>query len=350
MGDGRKAMKVLLTGAAGFIGYHAADRFLARGDKVVGVDSLNDYYPVHLKHDRLALLRARANFKFMQLDIARPEIVESLREDAADADVILHLAAQAGVRYSVSNPFAYVDANVTGQVAMFELAANLPKRPPVVYASSSSVYGSAETVPFAEDARADSPASVYAATKRAGELLAHAYADLYGIRSTGLRFFTVYGRYGRPDMAPWIFTEKILKGEPISVFNHGDMQRDFTHISDIITGVVAAADRIFAVPQGTAPIYNLGNNSQVMLLDFIAAIEKAAGRKAIMQMKPKPSGDVPRTFADITLAVRDLGFKPSVRLEEGIADFVNWFREYAGCERHPPAATGEVAPSGRGGA
>ena len=323
-------MKVLLTGAAGFIGHHTARRLLERGDHILGIDSLNDYYPVSLKHDRLALLGSQSGFQFQQLDAARRDLFETIGKQVADADVIVHLAAQAGVRYSVKNPFAYVDSNVTGQVAIFELAAKLPQRPPVVYASSSSVYGASEAVPFSETARADSPVSIYAATKRAGELLAHAYGDLHGIRSTGLRFFTVYGRYGRPDMAPWLFTDAILKGNPISVFNHGEMQRDFTHISDIVDGAVAAVDRITSDPAGTEPIYNLGNNSPTMLLDFIAAIEKAVGRPAIMEMKPKPSGDVLRTFADISLAERDLGFKPKTRLEDGIADFVDWFRSYPG--------------------
>lgn len=330
-------MKVLLTGAAGFIGYHTAVRLLERGDDVLGIDNLNDYYPTSLKHDRLALLETHKNFGFQQLDVARRDLFETIGAKAADADVIVHLAAQAGVRYSVENPYAYVDSNVTGQVAIFEFVAKLPKRPPVVYASSSSVYGANEAVPFAETARADAPVSIYAATKRAGELLAHAYADLHGIRSTGLRFFTVYGRYGRPDMAPWLFTDAILKGNPISVFNHGEMQRDFTHISDIVDGVVAAADRIVANSGETAPIYNLGNNFPIMLLDFIAAIEKAAGRPAILQMKPKPPGDVLRTFADISLAERDLGFKPKVRLEDGIADFVDWFRTYRGLNHGSPS-------------
>lgn len=323
-------MKVLLTGTAGFIGYHTALRLVERGDEVFGIDSLNDYYPTSLKHDRLAQLAGHENFRFRQLDIARRDLFETIGGDRAEVDAIVHLAAQAGVRYSIQNPFAYVDANVTGQVAIFELAAKLPKRPPVAYASSSSVYGANEAVPFAETARADSPVSIYAATKRAGELLAHAYGDLHGIRSTGLRFFTVYGRYGRPDMAPWLFTDAILKGNPIQVFNHGEMQRDFTHISDIVDGVVAATDRLVANPAGTRPIYNLGNNFPVMLLDFIAAIEKAAGRKAIIEMKPKPPGDVERTFADISLAERDLGFKPKTRLNDGIADFVAWFRTYPG--------------------
>jgi len=321
-------VKVLLTGVAGFVGYHAARRFLDRGDEVLGLDNLNDYYAVKLKQDRLQQIESHKGFSFRELDVARRDLADAIGPEVADVDVIVHLAAQAGVRYSVTNPYAYVDANVTGQVALFELAGRLPKRPPIVYASSSSVYGANDKVPFSEGDRTDSPVSIYAATKKAGELLAHVYADMHGIRSTGLRLFTVYGRYGRPDMAPWLFTDAILQGRPISVFNDGEMQRDFTHVSDIVAGVVAAADRIAARPEETAPVYNLGNNTPVKLLDFIAAIEKAAGRKAIMEMKPKPAGDVLRTFADITLAGRDLGFQPKTALEDGIADFVDWFRTY----------------------
>jgi UDP-glucuronate 4-epimerase len=323
-------MKFMVTGAAGFIGCHAAGRFLDRGDEVFGIDNLNDYYPVSLKRDRLKLLRSRNGFRFRKLDVSRRDLFEKLGEDAADCDAIVHIAAQAGVRYSVENPHAYVEANVGGQVSVFELARRLPKRPPVIYASSSSVYGAEQTVPFSESARADGPVSVYAATKRAGELLAHAYKELHDVHAAGLRFFTVYGRYGRPDMAPWMFTDAILRGRPISVFNNGNMERDFTHISDIVGGVVAAVDRIVATPRETAAIYNLGNNSPVRLMDFIASIERAAGREAIMEMKPKPSGDVLRTCADITLAQRDLGFRPTTTLDDGIADFVAWYRDYAG--------------------
>jgi UDP-glucuronate 4-epimerase len=321
-------MKVLLTGAAGFVGHHVARRFLDRGDEVLGLDNLNDYYAVKLKQDRLQQIESHKGFRFREVDVARRDLGEVIGPEGADVDVIVHLAAQAGVRYSVTNPYAYVDANVTGQVALFELAGQLPKRPSIVYASSSSVYGANDKVPFAEADRTDSPVSIYAATKKAGELLAHVYADMHGIHSTGLRLFTVYGRYGRPDMAPWLFTDAILQGKPISVFNNGEMQRDFTHVSDIVAGVVAAADRIVSKPDETAPVYNLGNNAPVKLLDFIAAIEKAAGREAIMEMKPKPAGDVLRTFADIRLAERDLGFQPKTALEDGMADFVDWFRTY----------------------
>lgn len=321
-------MKIFLTGAAGFIGYHAAQRFLERGDTVVGVDNLSDYYSVELKKARLGRLAALERFRFALADVADPaQLAAAAGNDGFD--VIVHLAAQAGVRYSIENPFPYVQTNVAGQVAVFEQAARLG-RIPVVFASSSSVYGANEKIPFAEDDRVDQPVSVYAATKRAGELLAHAYGETRGIASTGLRFFTVYGPYGRPDMAPWLFTDAILKGEPIQVFNNGDMERDFTHVSDIIAGVVAAADRILARPDATEPTYNLGNNNPVRLLDFIAAIERATGRQATLEMRPKPAGDVVRTYADIELAARDLGFRPAVPLDEGIADFVDWFRTYNG--------------------
>lgn len=321
-------MKIFLTGAAGFIGYHAAQRFLERGDTVVGVDNLSDYYSVELKKARLGRLAAFERFRFALADVADPaQLAAAAGKDGFD--VIVHLAAQAGVRYSIENPFPYVQTNVAGQVAVFEQAARLG-RIPVVFASSSSVYGANEKIPFAEDDRVDQPVSVYAATKRAGELLAHAYGETRGIASTGLRFFTVYGPYGRPDMAPWLFTDAILKGEPIQVFNNGDMERDFTHVSDIAAGVIAAADRILARPDATEPTYNLGNNNPVRLLDFIAAIERATGRQATLEMRPKPAGDVVRTYADIELAARDLGFRPAVPLDEGIADFVDWFRTYNG--------------------
>lgn len=320
-------MHVLVTGAAGFIGYHTARRYLERGDTVVGLDNLNSYYDVGLKKARLAALEQFDGFGFVEGDIANPQDLTRAGGDKP-FDLIVHLAAQAGVRYSVENPFAYVHSNVTGQVAIFEFAA--ARGLPVVYASSSSVYGANEKAPFSESDRVDHPVSVYAATKRAGELLARAYAETRGIASTGLRFFTVYGRYGRPDMAPWLFTDAILRGKPIAVFNNGEMERDFTHVSDISAGVVAAGDRILDDPKAAAPVYNLGNNRPVKLMDFIAAIEAATGRKANMEFKPKPAGDVVRTYADIELAARDLGFRPSTRLQEGMADFVEWFRGYNG--------------------
>lgn len=323
-------MRILLTGAAGFIGHHVAARLLARGDTVIGIDNLNSYYAVELKKARLAALDQYDNFAFHHADIAAPDDVRTLAEAADGADVIVHLAAQAGVRYSIENPQAYVHANVAGQVAIFDPLAKRGAKTPVVYASSSSVYGGNEKMPFAETDPVNDPVSIYAATKRAGELIANAYRHTHGVASTGLRFFTVYGRYGRPDMAPWLFTDAILAGQPIQVFNHGEMERDFTHVSDIADGVVAAVDRIATEPHRTAPLYNLGNNKPVQLMEFIAAIEEAAGRTARLEMRDKPAGDVLRTYADIALAERDLGFAPKMKLQDGIADFVEWFRGYNG--------------------
>ncbi|PRD45736.1 protein CapI [Phyllobacterium phragmitis] len=323
-------MKAIVTGAAGFIGFHTARQLLREGWQVVGIDDLNSYYPVELKETRLSVLQAQEGFRFARADIADAAGLKAAIGADADADIIVHLAAQAGVRYSIENPSAYVSANVQGQVTVFEQALSLPKRPPVVYASSSSVYGANEKMPFSEGDAVDRPVSVYAATKRAGELLAHSYGEVHGLPSTGLRFFTVYGPYGRPDMAPWLFTSAILKGEPIRVFNNGAMERDFTYIDDIVSGVLGAVKRILERPQATAPVYNLGNSSPVALDDFIAEIEEATGRKAIKQFEPMPPADVPRTYADIALAARDLDFAPVTPLARGIPLFVEWFRGYNG--------------------
>jgi UDP-glucuronate 4-epimerase len=323
-------MKAIVTGAAGFIGFHVAKRLASEGFDVIAVDNLNDYYPVALKEARLSALTGNANVQFHRANIADPEQLSDAIGHGADADVIVHLAAQAGVRYSVENPAAYVDANVHGQVAVFERALKMPKRPPVVYASSSSVYGANKKVPFSESDPVDHPVSVYAATKRSAELLAHSYRHVHSLASTGLRFFTVYGPYGRPDMAPWLFTDAILQGEPIKVYNHGKMQRDFTFIDDIVDGVFGAVNRIVTNPGGTAPIYNLGNNKPVALMRFIEIIEEACGRSAIKQFEPMPPADVKCTYADIDLAARDLGFSPSTALEQGIPLFVEWFRGYNG--------------------
>lgn len=323
-------MKAVVTGAAGFIGFHTTRRLLDAGWQVIGIDNLNDYYPVELKQTRLAQLLDRDGFRFAKADIADPHALDAAIGTDRDADVIVHLAAQAGVRYSIENPAAYVSANVMGQVTIFEAALKLQKRPPVVYASSSSVYGANEKIPFSESDAVNHPVSVYAATKRSGELLAFSYRHVHGLASTGLRFFTVYGPYGRPDMAPWLFTDAILKGEPIRVFNNGEMQRDFTFIDDIVSGVVGAVKRILEKPEDTAPVYNLGNNRPVMLGDFIATIEKAVGRDAIRKLEPMPASDVQRTYADIALAARDLGFSPQTSLDDGIPLFVDWFRGYNG--------------------
>ncbi|NTS30296.1 SDR family NAD(P)-dependent oxidoreductase [Phyllobacterium sp. BT25] len=323
-------MKAIVTGAAGFIGFHVARRLATEGVQIVAIDNVNDYYPVALKETRLSALDGHAGIRFVRANIANAgELAAAIGEDT-DADVVIHLAAQAGVRYSVENPAAYVDANVHGQVTVFEQALRMKKRPPIVYASSSSVYGTNSKVPFSESDPVDNPVSVYAATKRSGELLAHSYRHVHKIASTGLRFFTVYGPYGRPDMAPWLFTDAILKGEPIKVYNHGKMERDFTFIDDIVNGVLGAMNRILTSPEATAPVYNLGNNKPVALMRFIEIIEKACGREATKEFAPMPPADVPRTYADTDLAARDLGFSPSTSLEEGIPLFVEWFRGYNG--------------------
>lgn len=323
-------MKAIVTGAAGFIGFHVASRLVSEGFDVLAIDNLNDYYPVALKETRLSVLQGKRGNRFVLANIANPQELASAIAHDLDADIIVHLAAQAGVRYSVENPAVYVDANVQGQVTIFEQARKMTKCPPVVYASSSSVYGANKKVPFAENDPVDQPVSVYAVTKRSAELLAHSYKRVHNVNSTGLRFFTVYGPYGRPDMAPWLFTDAILRGEPIKVYNHGNMERDFTFIDDIVNGVYGAVRRILSHPNETAPIYNLGNNKPVALMRFIEIIEQACGREAIKKFESMPAADVVRTYADIELASRDLGFAPTMALEDGLPLFVEWFRGYNG--------------------
>ncbi len=320
-------MTILVTGAAGFIGFHVAEALLARGEQVIGLDSLSDYYDVSLKLSRLALLEKKPGFRFQKIDIAVRDAVMALADKPIDR--IVHLAAQPGVRYSLVNPYAYVTANVMGHLVMMELARALPNLKHMVYASSSSVYGSNDKVPFGESDAVEKPNSLYAATKRADELFSQTYAHLYGIPQTGLRFFTVYGPWGRPDMAPMIFTRAILKGEPVQVYNHGEMWRDFTYIDDIVNGVVRALDRI---PDGKPPhaIYNLGNHKSEKLTDFIETLETALGRKAQLKMEPMQPGDVPRTYADVDRAKRDLGYEPSTPISIGVPEFVSWYREYYG--------------------
>ncbi len=319
--------EILVTGAAGFIGAAVCHALLARGDHVVGVDNLSDYYDTKLKDARLAQLTARRNFSFHKADIADKDAM--LGFAGRDIAGIVHLAAQPGVRYSLENPFAYVTANVMGQAVMLELARALKNSTlkHFVYASSSSVYGANRKTPFAVGDAVDHPNSLYAATKRADELFAHTYAHLYGIACTGLRFFTVYGPWGRPDMAPILFAGAIARGEPIKVFNHGEMWRDFTYIDDIVAGVLRALDR----PADGAPphaLYNLGNNKSEKLTDFIAEIEKAMGKKAEKIMAPMQPGDVPATYADIEASSRDLGFAPTTPISVGIPKFIAWFRDY----------------------
>jgi UDP-glucuronate 4-epimerase len=327
-----KKSTILVTGAAGFIGAAVARALLARGDAVIGIDNLNDYYDVRLKEARLATLAPNEAFGFRKIDIADKDAVLALKSE--NITRIVHLAAQAGVRYSLENPYAYVTSNVMGHVTMLELARALPGLKHFVYASSSSVYGANTKTPFAVGDAVDHPNSLYAATKRADELFGHTYAHLYGIPSTGLRFFTVYGPWGRPDMAPILFARAIAAGEPIRVFNHGEMWRDFTYIDDIVDGVLRALDRppSSAKEAGSPPhaLYNLGNNRSEKLMDFIAAIEAAMGRKAQMKMEPMQPGDVPSTYADIEASTRDLGFVPTTPISVGIPKFVDWFRRYYG--------------------
>ncbi|MEE8534423.1 MAG: NAD-dependent epimerase/dehydratase family protein [Kiloniellales bacterium] len=337
-------MALLVTGVAGFIGYHLAEALLADGRTVLGIDSLNDYYDPKLKNARLTRLEARPGFEFRQINVADRQAMFALADQSPDIETIVHLAAQAGVRYSLDNPAAYVDANVMGQLAVLELARRLPNLSHLVYASSSSVYGRNEKQPFAVGDPVERPASVYAATKRAGELLARTYADLYGLPVTGLRFFTVYGPWGRPDMAYYRFTRAIFEDRPIRVFNQGRMKRDFTYIDDILTGLLAAIER---PPAGPGPegggdeaaargdltthrLYNLGNHRTEPLLRFIEVLEAACGREARKEMTDMQPGDVAETYADIASSTRDLGFQPTTTIDEGLPRFVAWFRDYHG--------------------
>jgi UDP-glucuronate 4-epimerase len=332
-------MKVLVTGAAGFIGSTTARRLLARGDEVVGLDNLNDYYDVNLKKARLAILQKEPNFRFEFLDLANREGMEKLFAGSR-FDRVVHLAAQAGVRYSIQNPHAYVDSNVVGTLNVLEGCRHNAVQH-LVYASTSSVYGANTNMPFSVHQNVDHPLSLYAATKKANELMAHTYASLYGLPVTGLRFFTVYGPWGRPDMALFLFTKSILEGRPIDVFNYGKHRRDFTYVDDIVGGVVAALDHI-ATPNAdwnsdspdpaTSPapyrLYNIGNARPVDLMHYIAVLEERLGRKAEMNMLPLQAGDVPDTWADVEDLARDVGYRPATPVETGVARFVDWYLDY----------------------
>lgn len=322
-------MSVLVTGVAGFIGFHTCRALAEQGERIVGVDNVNDYYDPALKRARLAELEKLDGFTFVEADIADNDAMQAVAAKHPDITRIVNLAAQAGVRYSLVNPFAYTRSNVEGHLVMLEMARHLKNCEHFVYASSSSVYGANEDLPFSVEERVDQPVSLYAATKRAGELMSHCYSRLYGIPATGLRFFTVYGPWGRPDMAAWIFTRKILAGEPIEVFNEGDMRRDFTYIDDIIQGVTTVLDR---APDADVPerVYNLGNHRAEKLTDFIAVLEDALGKKADVILKPMQQGDVKETFADIEASRRDLGFEPTTSIRDGIPHFVDWYRQYHG--------------------
>ncbi|WP_372055645.1 GDP-mannose 4,6-dehydratase [Tistrella mobilis] len=327
-------MTILITGVAGFIGSHVAAALLDRGEEVIGIDDLNGYYDPALKAARLARLAGRDGFVFRRTDIADREAIRDLVNHRPAIDRVVHLAAQAGVRYSLEAPHSYTRTNVEGHLCLLELARHLPGLVHMVYASSSSVYGGNRHLPFSEADRVDTPLSLYAATKRAGELMAHTYAHLYRLPLTGLRFFTVYGPWGRPDMSAWLFTDAILTGRPIRVFNQGRMQRDFTYIDDIVSGVIAALDLPPAdgAGEGGVPhrVFNLGNNAPVALEDFIRAIELACGREAVKVLEPMQPGDVPATYAEIGQARHLLGFEPRTPISEGIPRFVEWFRAYHG--------------------
>ena len=317
---------IVVTGAAGFIGFHVARALLDRGERVLGIDNVNDYYDVSLKEARLERLR-NDRFLFQRVDIADSAKVMKIFEEHRPARVI-HLAAQAGVRYSLINPRAYTESNVTGFLSILEACRHFPVEH-LVFASSSSVYGANTKQPFSEEDRVDSPVSLYAATKKANELMAHTYAHLYAIPVTGLRYFTVYGPWGRPDMSPIKFAKAIFAGEEFPVFNYGKMVRDFTYIDDIVEGTIRVADH---PPAGEPPyrIYNIGNNAPVPLLDFIAALEEAIGQKARMDMQPMQPGDVVSTMADVSALDRAVGYRPKTTIREGVRRFVDWYREYYG--------------------
>ena len=333
-------MKILVTGAAGFIGLHVSRRLLARGDEVVGIDNLNDYYDPRLKQARLDTLNSFANFRFVRMDVADAAALGSLCA-IEKFNRVIHLAAQAGVRYSLTNPQAYIQSNLVGFANILE-ACRHHGIEHLVYASSSSVYGANTRMPFSVHDEVNHPVSLYAATKKSNELMAHSYSHLFGLPTTGLRYFTVYGPWGRPDMSPWLFTSAILEGRPIDVFNHGKMQRDFTYVEDIAEGTVRAMDRVAAPNMdfdGDKPdpgssrapyrVYNIGNHQPVELMTFIETIENALGREAQKNFLPMQAGDVLATYADIDDLRRDVGFEPKTPLCEGIARWTAWFREYA---------------------
>ena len=332
-------MRYLVTGTAGFIGYHVAERLLARGDEVTGLDNVNDYYDVRLKHARMARLEGKPGYDFIKLDVSDREGMAHVFAERKP-EVVIHLAAQAGVRYSLTNPHAYVQSNIAGFMNILEGCRHRMVRH-LVYASSSSVYGGNTRQPFSIHDNIDHPVSLYAASKKANELMAHTYSHLYNIPTTGLRFFTVYGPWGRPDMAMFLFTKAILEGKPIDVFNHGKMRRDFTYIDDIVEGIVRTADHVAApnpeyssdTPDpgtSSAPyrVYNIGNDNPVELMDMIGVLEGVLGRKAEKRLLPLQAGDVPATWADVEDLTRDVGFKPATPIDEGIRRFVAWYKGF----------------------
>ena len=319
--------KVILTGAAGFIGSHLAKRLLETGVEVVGIDNINDYYDVSLKYHRLSLLEKYENFTFIRCDISNKDELTGIFEDHK-AEVVINLAAQAGVRYSIENPQVYIDSNVIGFFNILEACRNNPVKH-LVYASSSSVYGNSDKIPFSVDDRVDNPISLYAATKKSNELMAYTYSHLFGIPATGLRFFTVYGPAGRPDMAYFSFTKKILAGEPIKLFNYGELERDFTYVDDIVEGIMNIIPTVPEEKNGArAKVYNIGNNKPVALKEFVAALEEAIGVKAKIEYLPMQPGDVYRTYADISELEKDFGFRPQTDIRTGLKKFAEWYKDY----------------------
>ena len=316
---------IIITGSAGFIGFHLSKKLLEQGEKVIGIDNINNYYDVNLKRARLDILEQNPNFTFYKADISKPNDISQIFKKHSSAKTLIHLAAQAGVRYSLENPFAYVESNLTGQVTIFEDAKNnLKELEHIIYASSSSVYGNNEKTPFSVSDRTDDPISLYAATKKSGELIANYYSNTFKIPTTGLRFFTVYGPYGRPDMAYFSFTKNILEGQTIKLFNNGDLKRDFTFVDDIVAGIVSC---ISNKPE-FHKIYNLGNNKPVELKYFVSTLEKLLGKKAVIENLPMQTGDVYQTFADIDNTAKNLGFKPKTSIEDGLEKFVRWYKDY----------------------
>jgi UDP-glucuronate 4-epimerase len=320
---------ILVTGGAGFIGFHVSLTLLKQGKCVVGVDNLNEYYDPALKQARLKQLQVYENFTFYKLDISNKELVADLAIKHPKIEYIVHLAAQAGVRYSLQNPHAYVDSNVTGHLNILELCKNLAHLKHFVYASTSSVYGANKKMPFSVDDRTDSPISLYAATKKCCELMTHAYAHLFNIPSTGLRFFTVYGPWGRPDMAAFIFTKAILNNQPLPVYNNGQMRRNFTYIDDIVSGILGS---ITCPPKGDMPyaLYNIGNDKSEELMHFIEVLEQHLDKKGTRELMPMQPGDVKETIADIEATRREFGFEPKTNIEDGLKYFVDWYKEYYG--------------------
>lgn len=330
-------MTILVTGNAGFIGFHVAEKLLQRGENVIGIDNLNDYYDVTLKRARLNALSKSPKFTFYQINIAEPKAVDHIIKKHPEIDRIVHLAAQAGVRYSLTHPHLYTEANVVGHLAILEACRLLPNLKHLVYASSSSVYGSNQKLPFSVSDPVDHPISLYAATKRTCELMSYTYGHLFGIKSTGLRFFTVYGPWGRPDMSAFLFTKAILAGQEISVFNHGDMRRNFTYIDDIVAGTIACLDNPTEINASISSnttssrlsrIYNIGNNQSEALMDFIHTLEDIIGKKARIRFEEMQPGDVKETIADIADTTKDFGFLPKTNIQEGLKSFVKWYRDY----------------------